>query len=192
MSNFESGKVVKMVQLKNGQEVTLRYAKWSDLDDLTDYINELSQEDTFITFSGETITKKEEARYLASVLQDMEFKNKVKILAYHNNMLAGISDVTRITAAKERKKHVGVLGISVRKQYRGAGLGEQLMRTTIEEAINHIDGLRQIILEVYGPNDIAQSLYKKLGFKEGGRIPGGLKYKDEYTDDITMYYDIKK
>ena len=42
--------------------MVIRYPKWEDLEELTRYINKLSSEDTFVTFSGEEIKKEEEAK----------------------------------------------------------------------------------------------------------------------------------
>lgn len=190
MSDKIQGQVIKKITTKSGKEVELRLVSWSDLDEMTAYINQLSQEDTFITFSGEVITREGEAKYLAQSLVDIEMGNKIIVVASIDGKQVGVSDVTRITAAKERKKHVGVLGISIKKEFRGDGIGKELMQTAIEEAKRRISGLRQIILEVYGKNDIARAMYKKLGFVEAGSIPGGLIYKGEYIDDITMYLQL--
>jgi ribosomal protein S18 acetylase RimI-like enzyme len=187
MKESLQGKHIKTVTTKKGRTVELRFVRWEDLDQMTEYINELSKEDTFITFSGETILKEGEAKYLADVLTQMEFGNKVVIAAFEGDRQVGISDVTRVVSSRERKKHLGVLGLSIRKDFRGEGLGHELMKTVIEQAKTYMDGLRIIYLEVYGKNDIAQSLYKKLGFIECGRMPGGLQYRGEYIDDITMY-----
>jgi hypothetical protein len=50
MSNFIPGKVIKTFITKKDTEVTIRYPKWEDLDEMTRYINEISKEDTFVTF----------------------------------------------------------------------------------------------------------------------------------------------
>ncbi len=47
-----------------------------------------------------------------------------------------------------------------------------------------------IILNVYGKNLKAQNLYKKIGFKECGRLKKGLLYKGKYIDDIKMYKEL--
>lgn len=187
MITFIPGKMIKQFTSKKGNAVTLRYLQWSDLEQMTQYINRLSAEDTFITFSGEVISTADEAKYLSSLFVDFEFGNKVVVAAFMEDMLVGSCDVARDIANKERRKHVGALGISIKKEYRGEGLGEELMRTAIAEAQKYILGLRIITLHVYGKNDIAQSLYKKIGFIEYARLPEGVKYKDEFIDDISMY-----
>lgn len=192
MKTFIPGEIISTVKLKNNQEVVLRYPKWEDLEEMTSYINELSKEDTFIVFSGEINSLEEEARYVASVLHDMEFGNKVKVCAFAEDSLVGICDVSRITSGKTRELHIGLLGLTVKKDFRSLGLGEHLMRTAIEEAKKRISGLRLIILRVYEPNAPARALYEKIGFAEYGRLPGGLKYKEKFYDMIEMYFSLTK
>ena len=43
-----------------------------------------------------------------------------------------------------------------------------------------------IILDVYEKNLPALNLYKRMGFKEVGRIPKAVYWKGEYIDDIKM------
>ena len=78
------------------------------------------------------------------------------------------------------------LGITVAKDFRGEGIGEELAKTTIEEAKKHLDGLQTVILECFATNMAAIRLYRKLGFVEVGRIPGYLKHQGEYVDEVQM------
>ena len=55
---FMPGQIVKKFFSKKGKEMIIRYPKWEDLEEFTLYINKLSYEDTFITFSGEEIKKR--------------------------------------------------------------------------------------------------------------------------------------
>ncbi len=190
MGKFITGRAIANPKLKNGTEIILRYPKWEDLAAMTEYINELSAEDTYITFSGEKISFEEEGKYLSSVLLAHEAGNHIKILAFNADKMIGIADVARVFSGKKRELHTAVLGISLSKDFRGIGLGEILIRTAIEEAKKEITGLRLIKLSVYGPNNIAYSLYRKVGFREFGRLPGGLFYRGEYHDMIEMYLDI--
>ena len=85
--------------------------------------------------------------------------------------------------------HVGTLVLSLDHSVRGKGLGQTLMEETLEDA-SRIKGLRTVVLTVKSPNDVALSLYKKLGFEEFGMLPGGTKHRDEYVDEIYMYKNI--
>lgn len=190
MPKFIPGQTIKTAVTKKGRTVTFTYPKWEDVKQMTEYINELSKEDTFIGYSGEINTLQDEAKYLSSLFPKIENGDAVVVHAFINGKLAGRCDIFRNLELKKRERHIGTLGLTLKKDYRGEGLGELILKTTIEEAKKMIEGLRIIRLGVFGNNHIAQSLYKKIGFKETGRTPGGILYKGEYVDHIDMHLNV--
>ena len=75
-----------------------------------------------------------------------------------------------------------IVSIGVRTEYRGLGLGELLLLSSIERAIEH--KLRHVTLEVRVSNHVAQNLYKKYGFTERGLRKG--YYTDNREDALIM------
>jgi ribosomal protein S18 acetylase RimI-like enzyme len=69
----------------------------------------------------------------------------------------------RITKQGPTKEHIGQVGITLRKEARGRGLGEKLLKEVLKQGIKKFK-FKIIILEVLSKNKIAQNLYKKLGF----------------------------
>ncbi|MCX7881368.1 MAG: GNAT family N-acetyltransferase [Patescibacteria group bacterium] len=183
---FIPGKIIKTFKTKKGREIIIRYPKWEDLDEFLRYINQLSKEDTFVTFSGEIISKEEEGRVLANWFLAMEMGNKVVLGCFDKEKLIGLANVDRDLSARTRKKHIGVLGISVEDNYRSQGIGFELAKTIIEEIKNKIKGIKMIVLDVFGPNKKAISLYKKLGFEVYGVLEKGLLYKGKYISDVEI------
>jgi RimJ/RimL family protein N-acetyltransferase len=59
-----------------------------------------------------------------------------------------------------------------------------LMNASIEGARER--GATRIALWVNGENAHAQRLYERLGFRESGRIPGGIFVGDKQCDDVLM------
>ena len=93
--------------------------------------------------------------------------------------IVGWVDIQRET--RPVHAHVGQLGIGVLPEYRGRGIGEKLMRASIDAA--RAAGLEKIELHVYGRNTRAAALYRKLGFvHEGTRIKA--KKIDGAYDDV--------
>ena len=60
------------------------------------------------------------------------------------------------------KSHADVMTIAVDDTHRGLGIGEQLMNSLI--TIAREKSCTEMFLEVRADNQVAQSLYKKLGF----------------------------
>ena len=175
---------------KTGQKATIRFATVDDAEALKQFINVFSKEYRFTRFSGEQVTLEEEQQYLLSEEHAIQRGDCVKLFCFVNEQLAGVSDVHRDTSLLTRKQHMGNFGIIVGKEFRGQGVGEQLMQSTIAEAVAHISGLRMIKLECFATNTAALSLYQKLGFREVGRVPQALLYKNEYVDDVIMVKEL--
>ncbi|HRN85749.1 MAG TPA: GNAT family protein [Candidatus Dojkabacteria bacterium] len=175
---------------KTGKKALIRYPKWDDLTALTEYINELSKEDTYITVFNQEITLEEEKEFLTRVFKEMESKDGVTLLCFVDDELVAVSGLKRSMLSGNRDDHVAEFGISVKSEYRNAGIGFMLARTVIKEGVANIPGIRIVRLNVFGENEQAIHLYEKLGFEEVGRIPGGILYKESYIDDVLMYLDV--
>ncbi len=190
MKTFTPGVIVHNFIGKNGEDIVIRFPERSDIDELTRYINAVSKEDTFITFSGEQVKKEDEAIYLEDQMTKMDNGDAVLLMATIDGSIIGSAGVNRNESSRRRARHIGIFGISLAKEYRGQGIGYELATCTIQEAKFNIDNLRLITLSVYEPNVYAHRLYKKIGFKDYGRLPGGVWYRDEYVDEIEMYMKI--
>lgn len=66
-----------------------------------------------------------------------------------------------------RFAHVRTFGISVHPDVQGAGVGEALMKATLEQA-DHWLGLHRVMLEVFVDNTRARALYERHGFAVEG------------------------
>jgi ribosomal protein S18 acetylase RimI-like enzyme len=80
--------------------------------------------------------------------------------------------------------HVGYLGIGIKAGYRGIGIGTQIMQTLMEESKKA--GLKILVLDSFATNKEAQALYKKVGFRETGRIPKAVYKNGKYIDMVRM------
>lgn len=169
-----------------GRIITIRPPQASDLDQVTRLINELSQENTYIRFSGEVLTHAEEGEWLASVLEKIAQGDYAMLLAFDGDQLVGSTTIERDTSTAKRSLHAGIFGIVIARDYRGAGLGEELMQRIIEEANTTMPHLRLIRLNVFAPNEPAFHLYQKFGFVEVGRLPEYILHRGEYIDEIVM------
>ena len=75
-----------------------------------------------------------------------------------------------------------IVSIGVRSEYRGFGLGELLLISAIEQALEMES--RVVTLEVRVSNYVAQNLYKKYRFTERGTRKG--YYSDNREDALIM------
>ncbi len=84
-----------------------------------------------------------------------------------------------------RRRHAAQLGMSVRDDWQGKGIGSALMQAAVELADQWLNILR-LELEVFTDNEPALRLYKKFGFVEEGTLRC-FAYRDgKFVDVYTM------
>ncbi len=79
-----------------------------------------------------------------------------------------------------------ITNIAVLPEFRGQKLGEGILRMIMEVAKKR--GAKSMTLEVRVSNTVAQSLYRKLGFMNGGIRKN--YYTDNYEDALVMWVTI--
>lgn len=177
-------KVVYTGLSKNNLEITLRYPKDGDEIAMLDYVNSISREETFILLQGHQYSLDEEKDYLTKKLESISKHKAIQLLAFTKNELLGIGS---IELKEHAESHVANFGISIAKEYRNQGIGKILMEKCLEEAIKNLPNLKIITLSCFASNPTAINLYYKMGFKEFGKLPQGLKRKGEFSDEILMF-----
>ncbi len=84
-----------------------------------------------------------------------------------------------------RRRHVGQIGMAVRDDWQGQGVGTALMQAAVDLAEKWLN-LSRLELEVWTDNEPAIRLYKKFGFMtEGTLIRFGFR-DGEYADAYYM------
>jgi L-amino acid N-acyltransferase YncA len=165
---------------RDGTDVVLRGLKWSDLDDLLELHNELIEEEAMIG-GDKTLTRDQQVDRHADMMKDVEKGRSVVVIAEANGKVVGMTNAKNRGG---RLRHTAGLGVFVRREHRDQGIGSEMMRE-LETQARRI-GVEVLYLEVYSISP-AIELYKRLGYTEYGRLPGGIKYRGGYVDIVSMY-----
>ena len=180
MINMRPDTVLRKFTDRKGREVTLRTPRWSDLDDMIEFINSLVEEEAMIAVDTKK-TRDEEIEWLANALKRLERDQHMIIMAEVDGRTIGNS---AISPRIGRMKHYAMLGISLKDGFRDAGIGQEMMKELDIHARRL--GIEYLALEVYGINERAIHVYEKMGYKKIGAYPGGVKYKGDYVDSVHM------
>lgn len=175
----------KSVTTKSGEAITLRYPQEDDASKLLKYFNPIVEENTFILVQDQK-TLEEESEYIQNCLKLMKENKAVYIYAVKDEEIIGVVDVRR---ERDKMSHVGLMGITVTKPFRGQGLGKILMAEVTEQA-KSVLGLDVVRLTCFAENKPAIGLYEKMGFKEYGRLPKALQHQGEKMDQVEMYKEL--
>lgn len=177
---MKTGEVIREFVAKDGRRVILRTLKWEDLDDLLDFINSLVEEGANI-LRTEKVSREEEIEWLSGIFKRLEKGEIFCVAAEVDGRLVANSEILKGTG---NSRHVGVIGIAIKKGFRGIGIGTEMMKALQEYARKM--GLKVLTLSVFANNQHAINLYKKMGFIETGRIPKRFFKDGAYIDEIIM------
>lgn len=180
-----------MITKKFGdKKITVRELNKKDIKNarkFCDYINSLIKEEAKILMN-KPATVKEEGEWLKNSLKTIDSKREVMLIAECDNKIVGL---TNIIQQRWRQNHTGKFGISIRKEYRGLGLGKYIMAEVIKLAKRRLKPKPKIIrLEVYTNNIPAFSLYKKMGFKKVACLPKQIQYKGGLVGEYVMLLEL--
>jgi L-phenylalanine/L-methionine N-acetyltransferase len=96
-----------------------------------------------------------------------------------------VGDLGLETFSRPRRRHVGEIGMAVRDDWQGRGVGTALMEAALDLADNWLD-LTRVELSVYTDNAAAVGLYEKFGFEIEGTHRRYAFRKGEYVHAYSM------
>ncbi len=168
-------------------KVDFRDLAWGDFEDLVgnyySYYEELSETPSLglILFS-EKPSRAAEMEWFANVFSGILRGEQVASVAVADGRTVGLAQVHR-KGPQEDIAHVGHLGISVHRDYRGRGIGSALLADVLAKARKHFEVVE---LTVFRENDRARHLYEKHGFQSVGTVPRAVKRRGKYYDEELM------
>jgi putative acetyltransferase len=108
---------------------------------------------------------------------------EIRLVAMIAQDMVGQLDI--YTTSRPRRRHAGEIGMAVRDDFQGQGVGSALMQAAVEMADNWLN-LTRLELEVYCDNEPAVRLYKKFGFEIEGTLIQYAFRAGKYVDVYTM------
>jgi len=168
---------------RDGTSVVFREPRTSDAKLLMDFINPFVAEPMSGLFINKRVHLKEEKVWLRGRLMDIRSRKGVMLLVEADGKIKGNCDVSRLAW---KSSHMADAGVALSKDIRGKGIGEALLRETIELARKRMRGLEMIQLKAFDYNERALKLYRKLGFVIVGRVPRANREGNDYYDYVLM------
>ena len=173
----------KQITLKCGQAVTLRSPSPDDTESMAAHLRITSGETYFMArYPEEAVYDQDALKMQIAALRDDP--RDFGISAFYDARL--IADC-RLTKLRPRIKyrHRAYFGISIQKEFWGAGLGSVMLAEVLRTAKEN--GFEQVELGVFSDNARAIHVYGKAGFQKCGIQPRAFKLKDgTYRDEIMM------
>jgi RimJ/RimL family protein N-acetyltransferase len=167
----------------------VREVRWSDFDDLREIYYELYEERDRGEAIGITLftvrpSLADEVEWFTGEYRRVQAGDAVMSVAEDGGRVVGNCSIHRQgPSASSESGHVGVLGILVQRDHRGAGVGSALLTHALAACRGRFEVVR---LSVFATNPRAQRLYSRFGFVPVGRIPRAIRRGTEYIDEEEM------
>lgn len=171
--------------------MTVRDLTWRDFPALVEdywalYDEVLQDPELGITLFPKRPTLGEEAEWFARLYRQVQDREAVAGVVEEEGRAVGLCTIRRKNPTREAA-HVGVLGISIAKAWRGKGLGRPLMEHTLDRG----RGLFELVeLCAFATNARALALYESLGFRRWGLQPRATRRGDRYIDEVYMQLEL--
>ncbi len=176
------------VTLRDGRRVVVREAQHRDGPGMLHLLRDVASERAYTLLEPQEVDARASA-----ILRDMgaHDPNELRLLARCGEADTDvIADLTLGTKNFRRIAHVAKLGMEVRKDFRGVGLGDAMLRVALAWAAEH-PLIARVELQVFADNARAVALYRKHGFVEEGRRSKYMHVGDHYLDDLIMGMFVK-
>ena len=163
----------------NTAQVVVRPVTLADIAGFRACVGAVMRERRYLAYL-EPFSLAETAAFVAANID----RGNPQFVAEDAGRIVGWCDVCRDSAPTYA--HEGTLGMGVLDDYRGGGLGERLLRATLDAAAGA--GFERVALSVYASNTRAAALYRKAGFVHEGTRVRGRKLDGAYDDVHMMAY----
>jgi ribosomal protein S18 acetylase RimI-like enzyme len=122
----------------------------------------------------------EQTRYLRS----LSTREAVHVAIIGSGVIVGLQTLDLRAPSISSMHHVAQAGTFLMPEWRGQGIGNALFRIT--ERFAGEAGYVKIVIQVRGSNASARRFYRKLGFRECGRLSRQVRIDGAEDDEILM------
>ena len=158
---------------------SIRRATAADADVIVSILQEIASERIY-TAINKPWSADQQRRYLTS----LSAREVMHLAETEQKIVAGYQTLDLWAPTIDSMAHVGQLGTFSRPEWRRQGVGRALFRTTVSFAREH--QYQKFVIQVRASNTGAQDFYKRLGFRECGRLTRQVRIGDKDDDEIIM------
>ncbi|MES2765217.1 MAG: GNAT family N-acetyltransferase [Bacteroidota bacterium] len=165
----------------NSEKIIIRFTENSDAEKLAEYVANIFKENLDTIFKRNAKPTVEEQKAFIERMSTAE--NSFLLIAEYEHQIVGMLDFHVFKVPQ--KAHGGSFGMSVLKDFRGMGIGKELLKHMIA-VLQNAGKIQRIELQVFSNNANAIKLYESLGFEHEGRQRRAVQINNEFYDILFM------
>ncbi|MFW9807871.1 MAG: GNAT family N-acetyltransferase [Candidatus Thorarchaeota archaeon] len=169
-------------QSKDGRQITVRTAIRDDAPDFHSGFKEVVEEHMWFP----TFTPNSHVTDWTHWIERTNQNREVLLVAHIEGEYAG--HLSLQPEEWQASQHVAKLGVIVRKECRGVGVGKALMLSG--HSIASKKAYTKIILSTFANNKIAIQLYESLGYRKVGIRKNHFNMPKGFIDEVLMEYKL--
>lgn len=159
--------------------VAIRRSRLEDAASFSEAVTSVVAEEWYLA-SVDGFTRDQTRAYLQTVVSGAVYQ----VVAVDGDQVVGACDISPLQS--KGFNHIGRLGMFVRREWRGQGIGRNLLTECL--GLAREGGLEKVELQVYADNTSAIRLYESTGFRREGLKARGRKWRDRYQDVVLMAF----
>lgn len=181
--NFRNGKIIDriIVNDKSVYSVVFRHLRRDDDARLRRFVNFMLEHQPNVRFFR-TASERLPKDFFDDIMRKSKTRSHLFIIGEVNERIVLVAALSK--GRYEIDKHTAEMLIGIHPQFRKAGIGTHAANILFSWA--HDAGIELIKAAYYDGNDAANIFYKKLGFREAGKLPKGRKAGNKYLDEILV------
>lgn len=177
------------IQLKDGRNILLRHVAVEDAERIIAFVHGFVYDEEYVPLSeGEFNPTLEEEQ---AILKNYVERTNSLFLVAESAEGEIVGNINLDGNQRKIMRHTAVFGMGMHKNWQGCGLGTALLQHAVDWSRDHSE-LELIYLQVYAENESGLALYRKVGFREHGRMPKVFKQHGRYHDEISMHLLLKE
>lgn len=175
-----------LVRLADGRELLIRQCDEGDASELLEFADAVGGESDYLSFgTGQFGVSLEQEREIIRKIRAAD--NRLLLLAIVGGRIVG--NLIFSGGHRPRIRHRGDVGMTVRKDFWGIGIGSRLMDALLDWA--RCSGVvTKLDLQVRTDNERAQRLYRGKGFVLEGTLSRQLQIDGRYYDHHCLGFEL--
>lgn len=172
---------VQKFAAKNGEEIILRHATPEDANEIINTVRSTSLERSYVLMEHYGKDARSEKEYISRMDRK---KNLLLVAVAKGHVVGSLAALQAEGGHSPQTAHILNVGLHLIKDYRGLGIGSQMLRYTSEWA--KVQGFKKLEANIFTTDKRSLHVFSRAGFVEEGKGRKRIRIGNEYIDEVFM------